>query len=147
MRQMELEGVCPLCGKAMQPQGKSLVSDGMYYHFPFAFLSCNIHGIFAWRGGRHELFDLDKRRSQAIKVEPMSQEVVQRYGKNGNARMPTLSDYRPAKMKCLYCRGGPRRDGTWNQHYGRLVWDYGRIVRCPWCGAEITVEKASHQTV
>lgn len=133
----EIEGRCPLCGKVMRDCAKNLICNFKRYNFPFRFYHCDRHGIYVWRGSRHELFDLSKRLNQATKVEDLEPEVVQRFAEHGS-HMPTLSDYNPVKFKCPYCEGGPKRDGEWEQHYGYLTGaTEDEISYCPWCSAEL----------
>lgn len=130
----EVEGRCPLCDKAMQDYARNLRCDGKIFNFPFRFYYCDRHGIYVWRGRRHELFDLSRRMNQATNVEPEYPEVLKRFVESG-ARMPTLSDYKPVKMKCPYC------EAEWKQHYGYLTSSVKDIIYCPCCSAEISKEK------
>ena len=137
----EGEGRCPLCNKVMQDLAKNLVCDYKRYNFPFRFYHCNRHGIYVWRGSRHELFDLSKRLNQTTKIEGLEQEVIQRFAES-DSHMPTLSDYKPVKMKCPYCKEGSEMKGEWKQHYGYLTLaTKDKNIFCPWCSAEIPVEK------
>jgi len=138
----EWEGRCPLCNKEMQDLARNLVCDYKLYNFPFRLYHCNRHGVYVWRGSRHELFDLSKRLNQATKIETLEPEVIKRFPEF-DSHMPTLSDYEPVKMKCPYCDGGPKMNGEWEQHYGYLTLTTGnKTVFCPWCSAEIPIEKA-----
>ena len=137
----EAEGCCPLCDRVMQDYARNLRCNGKIFNFPFHFYYCDMHGIYVWRGRRHELFDLSRRMNQATNVEPEYPEVLKRFVESG-ARMPTLSDYKPVKMKCPYCAGGPELNGEWEQHYGYLTPATGdKTIICPWCSAEIPIEK------
>jgi len=138
----EWEGRSPLCNKEMQDLARNLVCDYKLYNFPFRLYHCNRHGVYVWRGSRHELFDLSKRLNQATKIETLEPEVIKRFAEF-DSHMPTLSDYEPVKMKCPYCDGGPKMNGEWEQHYGYLTLTTGnKTVFCPWCSAEIPIEKA-----
>ena len=137
----EWEGRCPLCDKVMQDLARNLICDYKRYNFPFRIYHCNQHGVYVWRGSRHELFNLSKRISQSNKVEPLETEVLKRFSES-RAYMPTLSDYKPCKMKCPYCAGGPELNGEWEQHYGYVTLATGdKTIICPWCSAEIPIEK------
>lgn len=133
---------CPICNKGMQDLAKNLICDYKRYNFPFRFYHCNRHGVYVWRGSRHELFDLGKRLNQANNIEDLEPEIIQRFAEL-DSHMPTLSDYEPVKMKCPYCEGGPKMNGEWEQHYGYLTLATGnKTVFCRWCSAEIPIEKA-----
>jgi len=137
----ELEGRCPLCNKVMRKLDRNLVCDYKRYTFHFRFYHCDRHGVYVWRGNRHELIDLNKRLSQATEIEDLELEVIQRFAKL-DSHMPTLFDYKPVKMKCSYCEGGPKLNGEWEQHYGYLTLSSGeKTIFCPWCSAEIPIEK------
>ena len=129
----EIEGRCPRCFKVMQNCGRNLICDGKRYNFPFGFYYCERHGIYVWRGRKHELFDLRSRMNQKVSIEPLEPEVLERFTKSG--RMPTLSDYSVVKMKCPYC------GYEWEQYNKTLTTQSGGII-CPSCGAEIPREKA-----
>ena len=138
----EWEGRCPLCNKAMKDLARNLICDYKRYNFPFRFYHCNRHGVYVWRGNRHELFDLNKRLNQAIKIEDLEQEIIRRFAKD-DSHMPTLSDYKPVNMKCPYCEGGPKMSGEWKQHHGYLTPAIKyKTIFCPWCSAEIPIEKS-----
>ena len=138
----EWEGRCPLCNKVMRDLARNLICDYKRYNFPFRFYHCNRHGIYVWRGSRHELFDLSKRLNQATKIEDLEPEVIQRFS-TSDSRMSTLSDYKPVKVKCPYCEGGPKMNGEWKQHYGYLTpATEDKTILCPWCSVEIPIEKA-----
>ena len=129
----EIKGKCPLCpsiGITMQDYRKSLICDHKRYNFPYRFYYCHRHGIFVWRGNKHELFDLSKRMNQASSIEPLEPEVSKRC-----EYMPTLADYKIVKMRCPNC------DREWEQHTGFLVGNR-ETFRCPFCGFEISKEKA-----
>ena len=132
----------PICNKVMQDLARNLVCDYKRYNFPFRLYHCNRHGVYVWRGSKHELFDLGKRLNQATEIEALEPEVIQRFS-TSNSRMPTLSDYKPVKMKCPYCEGGPKKNGEWKQHHGYLTPATGdKTILCPWCSVEIPIEKA-----
>ena len=140
----EWEGICPLCNgsRSMQPLDRNLICDYKRYYFPFKIYYCNRHGVYVWRGRRHELFDLNKRLNQVINIEDLEPVVIQRFS-TSDSYMPTLSDYEPVKMKCPYCEGGPKKNGEWKQHHRYLTLATGnKTVFCPWCSAEIPIEKA-----
>jgi len=138
----EWEGRCPLCNKGMQDVARNLICDYKRYNFPFRFYHCNRHGVYVWRGSRHELFDLSKRLNQATKIESLEPEVIQRFAES-DGHMPTISDYKPVNMKCPSCDGGSKKNGEWNQHHGYLTLSTGnKTLFCPWCSAEISIEKA-----
>jgi hypothetical protein len=125
----------------MQDLARNLICDYKCYHFPFRFYDCDQHGVYVWRGSKHELFDLSKRLNQATKVEELEPEVRQRFAML-DSHMLTLSDYKPVKMRCPYCEGGPKLNGEWEQHYGYLTPSTGdKTIFCPWCSAEIQIEK------
>jgi predicted Zn-ribbon and HTH transcriptional regulator len=133
-RQMEpeIKGRCPRCssiGTVMQDSGY-LICDGKRYFFPYRFYHCQRHGIFVWRGNKHELFDLSKRMNQVSSIESLEPEVARRFG-----YMPTLTDYKIVEMKCPNC------DSVWTQHIGFLVGNK-ETVRCSFCGFEISKEIA-----
>ena len=130
----ETEGRCPLCGIVMQDYAKNLICDYKRYTFRYRFYYCHRHGIYIWRGRKHELFDLGKKMSQAINVEPLEPEVIKRFAES-KSRMPTLSDYRIVKMQCPYC------EHKWEQYDKTLTTQSGSIT-CPSCRAEIPKEKA-----
>jgi len=130
---LEIKGRCPQCpsiGTVMQDYGKSLICDYKRYNFPYRFYHCQRHGIFVWRGNKHELFDLSKRMNQVSSIEPLESEVSKRY-----EYMPTLTDYKIVRMKCPYC------DSEWEQHDGFLVGNKETVL-CPFCEVEISKEKA-----
>lgn len=137
----EIEGRCPLCGKVMQDWSRNLICDGKRFNFPFRFYYCDRHGVYVWRGSQHELFDLSKRINQTTNIEGLEPEVIQRFTES-DSRMPTLSDYKPVKMKCSSCNGGPKRNGEWKQHYGYLTQAIKDFVYCPWCSTKMPKEKA-----
>lgn len=142
MMSYEWEGSCPLCKNVMRNLARNLICDYKRYNFPFLFYHCDRHGVYVWRGSRHELFDLSERLNQAMKIEDLELEVIQRFTKP-DSRMPTISDYKPVKMKCPYCEGGPKMNGEWEQHYGYLTLAIGdKTIYCPWCSSEIPIEKA-----
>ncbi|UCE16182.1 MAG: hypothetical protein JSV12_00750 [Candidatus Bathyarchaeota archaeon] len=129
----EIKGRCPLCpsiGIVMRNYDKNLICDGKRYIFPYRFYFCHQHGIFVWRGNKHELFDLSKRMNQVSSIEPLETEVLKRY-----EYMPTLTDYKIVRMKCPHC------DGEWEQHDGFLVGNK-EVVLCPFCEVKISNEKA-----
>jgi hypothetical protein len=125
----------------MKPISNSLICENKEYSFNFQFYHCRQHGIFVWRGIRHELFNLSKRLNQTKSIDPLSSEVLKRYKELGS-HMPTFSDYIPIKMKCPYCNGGPNNNGEWIQHYGYLTLDIKDTIHCPWCSAKISIDKA-----
>jgi len=129
----ETKGRCPLCDIAMQDGAKNLICDFKRYNFPYRFYFCHRHGIFVWRGRKHELFDLSKRINEAINIEPLEPEVTKRFAEYGS-HMPTLSDYKPVRLKCPYCKN------TWRQ-YNPTFLHLDRIF-CPFCGVEIPKDKA-----
>ena len=137
----EIKGRCPLCpsiGTVMQDFSKNLICDYKRYNFPYRFYHCQRHGVFVWRGNKHELFDLSKRMSQVSSIEPLESEVLKRYKESGY--MPTLTDYKIVKMKCPYC------DSEWEQHDGFLVGNK-ETVFCPFCKVEISKEKAKKDDI
>ena len=126
----------------MQDLARNIICDYKRYNFPFRLYHCNRHGIYVWRGSRHELFDLGNRLNQVTNIDDLETEVIQRFAES-DSHMPTLSDYEPVKMKCPYCDGGPKMNGEWEQHYGYLTLATGnKTVFCPWCSTEIPIEKA-----
>jgi hypothetical protein len=129
---LEIKGRCPLCssiGTVMQDTNY-LICDGKRYFFPYRFYQCKRHGIFVWRRNKHELFDLSKRMNQASSIELLEPEVMKRF-----EYMPTLTDYNIVETKCPNC------GGEWSQHAGFLAGNK-KAVRCPFCGFEISKEKA-----
>jgi len=133
----EVKGTCPLCASSyptfMDDVGY-LGCDGKRYFFPYRFYLCQQHGIFVWRGNKHELFDLSKRMNQVSRIEPFEPEVLKRF-ETMQSHMPTLADYKPVKMKCPHC------DREWEQHDGYLVCNE-KTVLCPSCEIETSKEKA-----
>jgi len=123
----ETEGCCPRCGIRMQDYAKNLICDHKRYNFPYRFYFCHRHGIYVWRGKKHELFDLSKRINQAISIEPLELEVIKRFT-DSDSHMPTLSDYKPVRLKCPYCKN------VWKQYDSEFL-HLDRIF-CPFCGTE-----------
>lgn len=140
---LEVEGRCPLCsvsswpGIVMQDYAKNLICDFKRYNFRYRFYYCHRHGIYVWRGSKHELFGLSKKMNQAINVEPLEPEIIKRFIQS-KSRMPTLSDYLIVKMKCPYC------EGEWEQ-YDKTWTTQSEAIICPFCHAEIPKEKAKKQ--
>ena len=124
----ETEGSCPRCGIVMQDYAKNLICDYKRYNFPYRFYFCHRHGIYVWRGRKHELFDLSKRINQVISVEPLETEVKKRFLEY-KSHMPTFSDYNPVMLKCQYCKR------TWKQYNPEFL--HLDRVFCPFCGVEI----------
>jgi len=120
----ETEGRCPLCNISMQDYAKNLICDYKRYNFPYGFYFCHRHGIYVWRGRKHELFDLSKRINQAINVEPLEAEVKKRFTES-KSHMPTLSDYKPIVLKCPFCKQ------TWKQYDPKFL--HLDRVFCPFC--------------
>ena len=127
--EFEIKGRCPLCpsiGTVMQDIGY-LICDGKRYFFSYRFYHCQRHGVFVWRGNKHELFDLSKRMKQVTRIEPLEPEVMKRF-----EYMPTLTDYKIVKMECPNC------DREWEQHDRFLVGNK-ETVRCPFCEFELSL--------
>jgi uncharacterized protein with PIN domain len=128
---VEIEGRCPLCGIVMQDYAKNLLCDYKRYNFPYRFYFCHRHGVYVWRGKKHELFDLSKRIDQAISVEPLEPEVLKRINES-RSYMPMISDYKPVKLKCPYCKNEWRQYDPKFLHLDKLY--------CPFCRVEMPKE-------
>jgi len=123
----EIEGRCPLCGRAMPHRGvKSLTCDKVVYTFPFRIYYCHWHGYWVWRKNKHELVDFSKIKHQAIRTEQLPPE---------SPDTTTIADYLIVKMKCPYCGADwEQYDKTWTTQNGGVI--------CPFCHAEIPKEEA-----
>lgn len=116
----EAQGSCPLCGIAMRDKAKNLICDYKRYNFPYRFYFCHWHGVYVWRGKKHELFELSKRVNQAINIEPLETEVRNRFD-----TMPTLLDYKPVRIQCSIC------GHAWKQHSLKFL--HSDKIVCPFC--------------
>ena len=137
----EIKGRCPRCpsiGTVMQDIGY-LICDGKRYFFPYRFYHCQRHGIFVWRGNKHELFDLSKRMNQVSSIGPLEPEVLKRF-ETMRTHMLTLADYKIVKMHCPYC------NKKWEQHDGFLVGNKETVL-CPFCEVDISKEKAERDDI
>lgn len=128
----ETKGRCPLCGIVMRDYAKNLICDYKRYNFRYRFYLCHRHGIYVWRGRKHELFDLSKRINQAISIDPLEAEVTKRFTESGS-HISTLSDFKPVRLKCPHCKN------AWRQYDPKFL----RLDRvfCPFCEVEIPKEK------
>lgn len=124
----EALGRCPLCGIVMRDIARNLICNNKRYNFPYRFYFCHRHGIYVWRGGKHELFDLSKRLNQAVSIEPLEPEVMKRFTDAG-PHMSTLSDYKPVTLKCSYC------NHAWKQYNPEFL--HLDKIFCPFCGVEM----------
>jgi len=124
----EIEGRCPKCWKVMQSWARNLICDFKRYNFPFKLYYCDKHGVYVWRGRKHELLDLSRNEAR---VEPLEKEVIERFAKSETS-MPSLADYSIVKLKCAYC------GGEWKQTEITCT----PMMICPFCHREISKEEA-----